>query len=181
MLKESMKLRIKTWKYEGNTSLLQPFFYWCHKAFDFSGRKVWGHIWLSYFKMSGFITVNSILYRKYFYCSVWMLSCIWKFGLPVELNSAFSNYPIASPGITGMSNLRRGWPTKWKMSKAVRRKGVTRKVHKALRVSQWHHQWNQTMIKAVTSIREQQTHRGRKQVRGSLSLKMIAVLLSVSS
>ena len=106
-----------------------------------------------------------------------MLSCIWKFDLPVELNSAFSNYPTASPGITGMSNLSRSWPTKWKMAKAVRGKGVTRKLCKVLRVTWWHHQWIQTAIKATASTGEQQTHRGRKQVRGNLSLKMIGFVI----
>lgn len=100
-----------------------------------------------------------------------MPSCVWKSDLPAELNSAFSNYSTASPGITGVSNLSRSWPTKWKMSKAARGKGVTRKLCKVLRVTQWHHQWIQTVIKAITSIGKQEAHRGRKQVRGNLILK----------
>lgn len=83
-----------------------------------------------------------------------MLSSIWKFDLSVEPNSAFSNYTTASPGITGMSNLSRSWPTKWKMSKAPRGKGITRKLCKVLRIAQWHHKWILTMIKEAASTWE---------------------------
>lgn len=124
---------------------------------------VWGHTWL--------ILQNVRFYkywlytnRKHFYCSVWTPSCIWQFDLPVELNSAFSNYRTASPGITGMSNPSRSWPTKWQMSKAASGKGVTGKLCKVLRVTQWHHQWIPTGIKATAS-----TGNNRRTEEGSKS------------
>lgn len=109
--------------------------------------------------MSSFVSIDSIPIE-----STLTAQCGWKFDLSVEVNSAFSNYPTTSPGITGMSNLSRGWPTKWKMSKAARGKGVTWKLCKVLTVTRWHHQRIQIVIKATASTGEWLMHRGRKQV-----------------
>lgn len=82
---------------------------------------------------------------------------VWKSDLPVELHSAFSNYIAAAQGLMSnlsMSNLSRSCPTKWKMSKALRGEGPTRKLHKVPRVTWWHHKWVLTMIKGTLSTQE---------------------------
>lgn len=61
-----------------------------------------------------------------------------------------------------MTNLSRSCPTKWKMSKALRGEGLTRKLHKVRRVTWWHHKWVLTMIKETPSTGDNR-HGGRKQ------------------
>lgn len=88
-----------------------------------------------------------------------------------------------------MTNLSRSCPTKWKMSKALRGEGLTRKLHKVRRVTWWHHKWVLTMIKETPSTEETTgTEEGSKQRQSQLdnycssviSSKLITEILQAS-